>query len=256
MSARATVSAVAISRRRDAPAGQDDRDIARHQRRRGGDIEPAGRTDIDLDRGLRPDGQAVADIAHVDAAIGRGGAGIEKRELEIAVLGPGLAQRHAHGAVAAFAVEHDRGDGAVVDLHFEIAPRLVGAEIVEHQHEIARRHVAVLRQRHEQLAVAAEIGEAQAVGEADIGERDLGDKRVAGARRGAAGVTGACAPDCAAAPPCEPAAAATVGGTPRLRAIGVGARVAPGRGDSQHQRQAAQAEHERQHACAMSCVSP
>ena len=170
---------------RDAPAGKHDRDVARHQRGRGRDVECA-RTEIDLDRGLGPDGQAVADIAHVDAAIERRRAGIEKREFQVAVLRLGVAERNADDAAAAFAVEHDGGDGAVVDLHFEIAPRLVGAEIVEHQHQIARRHVAALRQRHEQFAMAAQIGETQAVDEADIGERDLGE-RAAWTRRGGRG---------------------------------------------------------------------
>ena len=79
------------------------------------------RSDIDFDRGFRPDRHAVADITHVDAAIERRGAGIKKRQLEIAVLGPHLAERNADDAAAAFTVERDRGDGAIIDLHFEIA---------------------------------------------------------------------------------------------------------------------------------------
>ena len=74
----------------EPPARQHDRDLARHERGGRGDIECAG-AEIDLDRGLGADGQAVADVAHVDAAILRRGAGIEKVELEETVLGAGLA---------------------------------------------------------------------------------------------------------------------------------------------------------------------
>ena len=49
-----------------------------HQCGRRGDAEHAGLTDIDVDSGLRIDGQSVADGAHVDAAIERSRTGIEK----------------------------------------------------------------------------------------------------------------------------------------------------------------------------------
>ena len=93
------------------------------------------RTEIDLDRALRPDRQAIADIAHVDTAIERRGAGIEKRYFQVTVLRHGVAERNADDTAAAFAVEDDGGDGAVVDLDFKIAPRLMRADIVEHQHQ-------------------------------------------------------------------------------------------------------------------------
>ena len=162
--------------RRDAPACQDDRDVPRHQPRRSGDIELGYRTDIDFETRLRPDGDAVADIAHIDAPIGRHGAGIEKRQLEKTVFGSGPAQRDADDAIATLAVERNRSDGAVIDPHFEMAPRLISAHIVQRQHELARRHIGILRQRYEQVVVTAEIGEAQTVDEADIGKRHLGDE--------------------------------------------------------------------------------
>ena len=134
-----------------------------------GDTECVG-AKIKLDRGLGADGQAVADRAHVDAAILRRSAGIKKVQLEETVLGGGLGQRHAHDAARGVAVERDSDGAAIVDQHFEIAPRLVRADIVKRQDKLARRHVA-LRHRHEYLAPSAEIGEAQPSEETDIGDR-------------------------------------------------------------------------------------
>jgi hypothetical protein len=114
--------------------------------------------------------QAVADRAHVDAAILRRGAGIKKIQLEETVLGDGLGQRHAHDTARGVAIERDCDGTAIVDQHLEIAPRLVRADVVERQDELARRHVA-LRHRHENLAPSAEIGEAQAGEKTDIGDR-------------------------------------------------------------------------------------
>ena len=121
--------------------------------------------------------RTIADVAHVDAAIERRGAGIEKRELEITVLRAGCCPT-ARGRSRSRLLPSSTiaVDGAVVDLHFEIAPRLVGADIVKHQHRVAGRDVVALRQRHEQFVMAAEIGETQTVDEADIGERDRGDE--------------------------------------------------------------------------------
>ena len=104
----------------------------------------------------------------------RGRARIEEREFQEPVLGLGLAERDAHGAPGAFAVERDRRDAAVVDQDFEAAARLVGAHVVDDEHQLAGGDVGALRQRHEQLAAAAEIGEAKAVAEADVAERDRG----------------------------------------------------------------------------------
>ena len=155
--------------RRQAAARQHDRDLVRHEGGGRGDTECIG-AEIKLDRGLGADGQAVADRAHVDAAILRRSAGIKKIQLEETVLGGGLGQRHAHDTARGVAVERDCDGASIVDQHFEIAPRLVRADIVKRQDELARRHVA-LRHRHENLAPSAEIGEAQPGEETDIGDR-------------------------------------------------------------------------------------
>ena len=160
---------------RDASAGKHNGDFARHQRDGGRDIELV-RTEIDLDRAFRANGQAVADIPYVDAAVYRCGARIQKRDFQVAVFRHRVAERNAHNAVGALAVQNDRGDGTIVDLNFEIAPRLMRAQIVERQYQIADRDVAALRQRHEEFAMSPQIGKAQPVGEADIGQRDFGER--------------------------------------------------------------------------------
>jgi hypothetical protein len=68
------------------------------------------------------------------------------------------------------AVEHERDSAAIVDQHLEITLGLVCADIIEHQNELARRHLA-LRHRHKDVALPAEIGKAEAGEKADIGER-------------------------------------------------------------------------------------
>ena len=60
----------------------------------------------------------------------------------------------------------------------------MGTDIVQDQHEVARSHLAVLRQRHEQFAMTPQIGETQAVDETDIGERHLGEETARPRRRG------------------------------------------------------------------------
>ena len=156
----------------ETAAGQHDGNVTRHQFGGGGHVELASLDDADLHRGLRPDSDAVADVAHVYAMIGRRRAGIEKRELDIAVLGARAAERHPQRAVAPIAVEGDGNDSAVVHLHDEIALGVMGGEIVENEHEIVHRHAVLFGQRHVEFVVAAEIGKVQAVGEAEIGERD------------------------------------------------------------------------------------
>ena len=97
-SARPTVSAVGeIGRRRAAGSAARSRRRAasarRWWRRRA-----AGAPTSNSMRGFGPDRQAVADIAHVDAAILRRRARIEEGELEEAVRGLVLRERHADGA--------------------------------------------------------------------------------------------------------------------------------------------------------------
>jgi hypothetical protein len=168
---------------RHAPAGQHDRNVARHQHRRGRHVERTDRPNGNLDCGFGPDRQAVADVAHVDATIERSGARVKKRKLEVAVLGPHPSQGNPDNAVATFAVERDRRHRAIVGLYFEIAFGLMRAEIVHGEHQFARGHFGVLRQRHEQFLMSAQVGKAHAVDEADIGERHLGKKIARPSRR-------------------------------------------------------------------------
>src|SRR6185312_10937730 len=109
--------------------------LARHQRSGGGNVGTGAESDLDLDRGLRPDGQAVAYIAHVDAAVLRGRAGIEEGELQKAVARLGIGERDADDTARTFAVKGDRRRAAVVDQHFDAAPRLVCAYVIECEHE-------------------------------------------------------------------------------------------------------------------------
>ncbi len=156
MSDRATVIAVAISfaaTRRPGSTTATSRGISATVVV---DIELV-RTEIDLDRALRANGQAVADIPYVDAAVYRCGARIQKRDFQVAVFRHRLAERNAHNAAGALAVQNDRGDRTIVDLNFEIAPRLMRAQIVEHQYQIADRDVAALRQRHEEFAMSPRL---------------------------------------------------------------------------------------------------
>jgi hypothetical protein len=84
----------------------------------------------------------------------------------------------------ALAVERNCGRRAVVDLHFEIAPRIVSRDIVKDQYEVVHRHPAALRQRHEDIVATTQIGETQTVDEADIRDRHLGEEAVRPRRRG------------------------------------------------------------------------
>ena len=85
-SARATVSAAAISRgasRRPGSTTATSRGISAAVVATSSIPAIIG---LDIDRGFRPDGQAVADRAHVDAAVLGRGAGIQERDFEESVL--------------------------------------------------------------------------------------------------------------------------------------------------------------------------
>jgi len=161
----------------EPPARQHDSDVARHQRRRCRHVGAAGEGDVELDRGLRPHRDAVADITHVDATILGGGAGVEEGKFQKPFACPGSAEWDAHDAPLAGSVERDRRNAAVIEEDFEAAAGFVGTDIVHDEHQLVRGDVGALRQRHEQVTAAAEIGEAKPIAESDITERDRGQER-------------------------------------------------------------------------------
>ena len=66
---------------------------------------------------------------------------------------------------------------AIVDQNFEAAARLVGADVVDDEHEFGDVQLDALRHRHEDLAAAAEIGEPEAVGISDVCEQHTDGER-------------------------------------------------------------------------------
>ena len=128
--------------------------------------------DVEFEGRFRTHRQAVADITHVDAAILRRRPRIDEGELHVPAARDHVAQCDPNGAAGAFSVERDGGYRPVVGKDFEAAPGIVGADVVEFEHQGGEAQVGTLGHRNEYLPTPAKVGKPKSARISDVAEQN------------------------------------------------------------------------------------
>ncbi len=108
---------------------------------------------------VRTAGKMVG-IAHITRGVPANGLAAETLSLAFEACPNAIVMTDGACRIVLVNAETERLFGyarAVIRLHLEIAFGVVSAEIIENEHQLACRHQAVLRQRHEQFLMAAQV---------------------------------------------------------------------------------------------------